>query len=349
MRRKTIGHVVALGAVTLTAILCAVNAGQAAKWNTCNGSSVKWRKSFVITRNRCSIADTGDRNTAYWNGIRSWDNFSDLVDGFEVNPISDCVVAIGDEDNEIGVVPPEDIDGARGLTITEVGPCGIGANDIDHADTFIASDTTFVPLHGGAPTSDGRVAFVHELGHFFGFEHESNHGAMRSLPPLPVTGGSALEHATTFPTDTLGMHALYGFATNGPNLIPSANGISGGQMVALNPGGTVTVCRGTTRNFRFYVGNSGNLASGTYNLRIRFNTLSPLGGGYTATTTTVATFTHSLGAFTESTFDLPVTLPASLPSATFNVYIDLDHTGSINELREGDNTTFGNTRIRVNC
>ena len=60
-------------------------------------------------------------------------------------------------------------------------------------------------------------------------------------------------------------------------------------------------------------------------------------------------FTHSLGAFSQGTFDFGFRVPASLPNGTYFIYLDMDHTRSILELREGDNSTVSAKRIRVTC
>lgn len=62
--------------------------------------------------------------------------------------------------------------------------------------------------------------------------------------------------------------------------------------------------------------------------------------------TTVATFTHSLNAYGTGIFSLPFTVPTLQPGDYF-IHVDLDHTSSIAEVREGDNSTISGRRIRV--
>jgi hypothetical protein len=38
-----------------------------------------------------------------------------------------------------------------------------------------------------------------------------------------------------------------------------------------------------------------------------------------------------------------------LANGTYFVHVDLDHTGSISEVREGDNSTISGRRITVSC
>ena len=60
-------------------------------------------------------------------------------------------------------------------------------------------------------------------------------------------------------------------------------------------------------------------------------------------------FTHSIGAFSQGTFDLAFSVPWGLADGTYFIYTDMDYTGSIVEILEGDNTTVSAKKIRVNC
>lgn len=327
--------------------LCAVTgSAEAARWRTCNGSAVKWRGTLNVHRNRCSIADTGLVNSAYWNGMRQWNRLSNVVDGTFVNSASDCFISFGDGQNEVGLVNRANIDGANGLTVLQLGLCFIGSNDIDEADVMIANDLSFTPRNGNFLGTTGRSTFVHEFGHFFGFLHENVHSVLRTTPPHILTGGG--EPSTVWPSDTIGMNSLYGFSMFRANLLPSALGDVGGSVQTLDPASIVTVCRGGSSSTRVYLGNSGNAGSGTYNLRVRLNTTAPM-TGYSLGTNVVASFTHSLGGFTQGTFDLAFGVPWWLPDGIYFIYTDMDHTSSITEILEGDNTTVSARRIRVNC
>jgi hypothetical protein len=319
---------------------------QAAAWRTCNGSPVIWRGGTSVHRNRCSIADSGVVNSAYWNAINNWNRLSNVITAFFMNDPSDCSIGHGDGENEIGLVNRANIDGANGLTILQLGLCFIGSNDIDEADVMIANDLGFSPVWGNFLGTTGRSTFVHELGHFYGFDHENAHAVLRTSPPHLVTGG--LEPSTNWPSDTIGMSSVYGFSTSRPNLIPSALGVVAGSVQTLDPATTVAMCRNGTRTTRVYLGNSGNVGSGTYNLRVRLSTTSPT-AGYSGSTIVVSAFTHSIGAFSEGTFDLGLQIPSTLPFGTYFIYVDLDYTGSITEILEGDNSTVSAMQIRVSC
>jgi len=333
--------------VFVFAAMCAMTgAAEAARWRTCNGSAVKWRDTLNIHRNRCSISDTGLVNSAYWNGMRQWNRLSTVVDGTFVNSASDCFISHGDGQNEVGLVNRANIDGSNGLTVLQLGVCFIGSNSIDEADVMVANDLSFTPRNGNFLGTTGRSTFVHEFGHLFGFLHEDAHAVLRTTPPHLLTGGS--EPSTVWPSDTIGMHSLYGFSMSRPNLLPSALGVASGFAQTLDPATTVTVCRGGSSTTRVYLGNSGNVGSGTYNLRVRLNTTAPM-AGYSLGTNVVASFTHSLGGFSQGTFDLGFTVPWWLADGVYFIYTDMDHTGTIIEIVEGDNTTVSAKRIRVNC
>ena len=321
-------------------------AAEAARWRTCNGSPVKWRGTLNLHRNRCSIGDTGNVNSAYWNGMRQWDRVSGVVDGTFVNSASDCSISHGDGQNEVGLVNRSVIDGANGMTVLQLGLCFIGSNDIDEADVMVANDLSFTPQWGNFRGTTGRSTFVHEFGHLFGFLHDDVHAVLRTTPPHLITGGS--EPSTAWPADTIGMNSIYGFSISRPNLLPSALGVVSGSVQTLDPAGTVAACRGSSRTARFYLGNSGNVGSGTYNLRIRLSPTSPM-AGYSGATTVAATFTHSIGAFSQGTFDLNYQVPWGLANGTYFVYVDMDYTRTITEFAEGDNSTVSARKLSVSC
>lgn len=339
--------VVATCAVACALAFAAPRAAHAAAWRTCNGSPVIWRGGADVHRNRCSIADSGLVNTAYWNGLDAWNRLAGAVTGVFVNNASDCSISHGDGESEIGLVDRTTIDGSNGLTILQLGTCFVGSNSIDEGDVMIANDLPFTVVTGDFFGTTGRSTFVHEFGHFFGFTHEDAHTIMRTTPPHLIAGGA--EPATNWPRDTVGISAVYGFVTSRPNLIASALGVSaGGAVQTLDPATTFGMCRGGNRTVRVYVGNSGNVASGTYTLRVRLSPLAPP-AGTTSGTTVVATFSHAIGAFGEGTFDLPFTVPAALVNGLYYLYVDMDPGNAVPEAREGDNTTVSALRIAVSC
>jgi len=343
---RTLLSVGVVAALATVGTLTLSSQARAARWRTCNGSAVQWRGTLHVVRNRCSIPDSGSVNASYWNGVGNWNDLSNVVDGFFVNAASDCSISHGDGQNEVGLVNRAVIDGNNGLTVSQLGLCFIGSNDIDEADVMIANDLPFDNKLGNFLGTAGRSTFVHEFGHLFGFLHEDAHDVLRTSPPHLLTGGG--QASTVWPSDAAGMNALYGFASSRSNLLPSALGVVGGSAQQLDAASTVTVCRGGSSSARFYLGNMGNVSTGTYGLRIRLSTTAAP-AGYTTGGTVVQSFTHSIGAFSEGTFTLPFTVPSSLANGIYNIYIDLDPGSGVSELREGDNRTISARRIRVNC
>ncbi len=336
----------ALVSAQLLAALLAPAPAEAASWRVCNGSPVIWRGGTTLHRNRCSIADAGVINTAYWNGVDAWNRMTSTITGFQVNPAGDCNVDHDDDQNEVALVDRATIDGNNGLTVLQLGLCFIGSNDIDEADVMLANDLSFTAVWGDFIGTTGRSTFVHELGHFFGFTHEDTHAVMRTSPPHLVTGG--LEPSTVWPADTAGLGAVYSVTNARPNLLPAALGPVGGAVQTHDPRINFAMCRGASRTTRFTLGNSGSVASGTYGLRLRLSAAAPM-AGYSAASTVVASFSHSLGAFSAGTYDLPFTVPAGLPNGTYYLYVDMDPAGAVPELLEADNSTVSAMRIVVSC
>ena len=308
--------------------------------DTCNGSHVKWRGTLDLHRNKCSIPDSGNINSAYWNAVDQWNDLTGEVDHFYVRPASDCSSSHDDGINEIGLVNRTDIDGANGLTVNQVGACFIGANDIDESDVYIANDLAFDNKQGNFLGTAGRSTFVHEIGHLFGFNHEQAHGVMRTTPPHLLTGGS--ESSTVWPTESMGIYALYGLSSGLPNILPSALGIVGGSVNLLNTG-SVNRCRNEATNVSFYIGNAGSSATGTYEIRIRLSTSATSTGG-----THAAFYDHSFTAFSEGTYSLPFNVP-DVSNGTYFIHVDVDPDSGVAEVREGDNRTVSGMKVIVSC
>jgi len=314
-----------------------------ANFPDCNGHDVKWRNTLEVSRNKCSIPDSGDLNEAYWNGVLQWDNLTSEVDSFLVRPADDCSVAIGDGKNEVAIVDPSVIPGLNGDTRTIIGACFIGNNSIDESDVAVSSALPF-----GNPTpisveNEGRGTFVHEFGHFFGFDDENNgRGAMHQTP-RPYTGGDAT--ASVFPTDTMGISSYYGLNSQAPNLIPSAMGINNGGIFLLESG-TVRACRGSSQTIRFYIGNAGVNDSLNGTNRIYLSTSSST---TTVVGTSVRSEVQSIDGFTEWVDSYTFTVPSTLAYGTYHVHLVMDVLGVSAEVRENDNHTRSGRKLLVDC
>ena len=119
-----------------------------------------------------------------------------------------------------------------------------------------------------------------------------------------------------------------------------------GALTRLDPTTAVTACRGSSQTVRVYIGNMGNVNVGAYQFRVRLSTTAPP-TGYTQSTNVAAVFNHSATAFSEGIHTLGFTVPAGLPTGTYNIYIDLDFANTVVELREGDNRTISSKRLSV--
>ena len=322
-------------------------------FGTCNGSNVIWRETVTVSRNSCSIRDTNPvAVSAFNNSVAQWDNPSNLTLSRSSNSVTDCSFDRATNDNnEVSLVNRSAIDGNNGLTFSDIGACFIGANDIDEADATIANDMDLSVREGNVINPRyGRSTFVHEMGHFIGLGHVARtHAVMDNPNSAAMAGGN--EPVQLWPDDANGLNALYGLTGSArSNLIVSSQQWVNGPTSFDS--GVLAACRGQSFSPTFFLGNSGNAATGTYNIRIRLSTAAPFSGGYTGTTGVAATFTHSLPAFGEFigplTFTIPSTLPINL-TTPYNIYIDVDFTGGIAERNEGDNVTVSGLQIRVQC
>ncbi len=300
-----------------------------------------WYTNPDVHRNRCSIGDNSLAIGAYWNGINQYNDLTNIVDDFLVRPASDCSSDHDDGMTEVGIADPASIDGNNGVTFVKHSTCVSSFSTIVEADIIINNTLSFTNKTGNFYGTSGRSTFVHEFGHFMGFKHEQSHGIMRTSPPHILTGG--VPSSTIWPAETYGLNFAYGLTSSSPNLLPSAQGVSAGNVVLMTDGIT-TPCRNTVGSATFYVGNMGASATGTYTLRIRLTSAATSTGG-----TVVATFTHSLPAFSGDYYAFDFWIPSAFPFGDYYVLLDLDSTGSIAELREHDNTTVNGRIIRVQC
>lgn len=313
----------------------------------CGGKDVKWRNDLDISRNQCSIANSGNVNAAYWNGVNQWNDLTNEVDSFLVRPANDCSIQSGDGVNEVALVNPTTLDGDLGLATLRVGLCiPPFANSIDEADIRVANNLSFLNPTPISLVPQGRGTFVHEFGHLFGFGEENDQMGAMQQTPRPYTGGT--QTASVFPTDTLGIDDFYDLSSSRPNLIPSAMNVNTGVLgnIVLLETGLPQACRGSSQSIRFYTGNSGKGNSGTYVNAIRLSTSSS-----TTTThgTTVVSTSDSLNSFTEGVRTFNFSVPNSLPYGFYFIHLKMDDSNQKLEVREGDNRTRSGRRLLVNC
>jgi hypothetical protein len=337
-----------LAALSLSTVASFGVASFGADWDDCSGDPIKWRKPIAIQRNSCSITTNGIRHQAYNNGVLQWDDLTSEVDQFLVRPIGDCTITDGDGINEVAVVSRASIDGNNGRTTMVSGPCVPPFNnDLDQGDVKIAatlSNGSPMPFENQSATSlgsHGRDTFVHEFGHFFGFNHRNNNMAAMHTTSIPKVGGS--QSASVFPDDVLGIQALYGLNSSLPNLLASAHEVLADTSTVLLDTGTSSRCRGQSITVRFYLGNAGSSASGTYQLLYTVQNES------TTFITSSNSFTHSIGAFTEGTHPLSLTIPTTVPNGTYLIRLLMDQPNVVSETRDHDNISYSGKRVIVNC
>jgi hypothetical protein len=345
--------------LTQTLSLVAVGAGilvaspaklDAAVWSTCNGSPVKWRKTLNVNRNRCSIPDSGAVKDAYLNGSGQWQQYKPVISGLFVNPATDCTINTGDGQNEVGLATRASIDGNNGLTFRQDGTCFIGSNDIDEADILVANDMPFGDPAANSMTNvnpnPGRVTFVHEFGHLIAFEHENAFSIMKTQNPRPLVGGTS-NHASVFPSDTIGLNALYGFNSQS-NLVSSAHTF--GTNVQLgNPTETRFVCRGQSVTVNFTIGQNGNVAAPLFRARVRLSQTAVPAGFSFADGTEVSAADFNFGGFSQFSPSFTFTVPSFLPNGVHFVYFDVDTFSESAESKEDDNSTISGLALNIGC
>ncbi len=333
-------------AVTLTTLPLSGQA-LAAAWSTCNGRNVVWGSGhFATVRNSCSIGDSGDRNSSYWNAIGQWQSVQGVINGTYVWPPDRCWITHGDGWNDVAVVNRGDIDGNNGLTLTFYDSCfwWWDTQHIVEADAMIASDMTFYNPDESQWTDriSGRDTFTHELGHAHGLLHSEYFGQMRTYQPRPYVGGWG-DHISVLPDDAWGIRALYG----GPgyrNLFASAQEISGPNVVTTNPAGTMYVCKNEPVNLRFTFGNTGSWGVDSFRIRVSMNNVPPLDGAWGGWDLGYWTgWVSPTGTYSGS---YPVWVP-DVPVGIYWLYFNVDDNWQIDELRHSDNITHNAMTLYV--
>jgi hypothetical protein len=331
-----------MGSVALATVVTASSVGSAGTVLFCNGSPINWLPPVKISRNRCSIPDTGDIKSAYANGVQSWRDLTPLATEALARPADDCAWNNSDLVNEVFLSNMEGFEEAAGVTFARRGACFFNTPHIEEMDVAVQANLTFSnpsPVTmGSANANNGRGTFLHEMGHFFGLEHELSLAVMRpgdnGQGEIPLVGGA--ESFVPFPSDVSGIKVLYGVHAK-PNMLASAMWLDPaiGNSMALLQTNSAFGCLGRTATFLFSIGNGGPVTA-SYGVRVRLSTsASAFGSGGT----TVLNAAIGQGQLAISKFSLTFTIPTTLATGTYHVYVDLDSSGSVAELREGDNST----------
>ncbi len=316
----------------------------AAVWQTCNGVPIDWGHQPTVTRNRCSIPDTGDANQAYWNGVLQWAQLAPLVGSYHSTASNDCSWDNRDGVNEIFLQDPQYMDGALGLSYVRTGTCFLNTPHIEEVDIAIRSSMSFSNPSPTSLGSEGRGTFLHEFGHFFGLLDENDRFGAMHQTPRPYTGGN--QSAVPFGTDTQGIAVMYGWNNVRPNMVPSAMKLTGTTIGLHDAPALVQACRGSAQAVHFQLSNAGPATTSNYTVRIRLSTSqSAFGsGGVTAVSGTIAQAAYSSA---KVTFNFSV--PSTLANGTYRIYVDADPFNERPEVQEGDNSTVSAKLLLVNC
>lgn len=365
-RMHVVSALLALVSNLLT-LLLSTSVGQAQTWDSYFGKPIKWRQNVRVERNQCSIGYPGDRYNSYYYGVHAWDDPSQLTVIYDVRPIGDCTYENGDGINEVSVVGPNNYPPAvAGATTTRIA-CSSYANsgtypycderslyEMDVAVVGLTLDSNGnpqnIPFSDPSATSlgwEGRAVFVHEFGHAFGFSpdndlHETaTMSTMRaSVNQIPKTGGTP--SATVWPTDTHGLHTVYGMTSLRPNMIVSAHGLDSNDNVVLLDSGTRTVCRGGSTSITIYIGNSGNTSSGAFYIETRVGEVGRTSGEFGGFGSQ-----NSISGFGEVYRPHTVFISQNVPLGTNYINIDIDPADTVLEVTNADNWTISGVTLNV--
>ena len=343
---------VGLAALAFTLTAGAVHAGE---WGNCNGYDIKWRnhiRPLVPHRNRCTIPDTGPKNSLYWNAFNEWQYAGGPVSSFRVLAANDCqVMRRNDNMTEISIVPPAMIDNDAGKAVLRFNSgCSWTTGWWDDPMALIEVDVGIrndfsrweEPFEGTASVGPWDT-MLHEFGHMFGgfLEDSQWFSVMSDLANEPLVGGTGL-HATIMPRDRYRFNALYGHSSNVVNVAasPQVLGTNPYSINLADPPTVQYVCRGGWVNIGFTMLNqSSGQRVGPFHNRVR---LSPDFNGHHSEdgpqTFTVAEWDETLEPWQDKKVPVGFTVPWDFPAGTaMYIYVDVDWFGGVAESREDDN------------
>lgn len=326
-------------------------------YTDCHGA-VTWHNFTSLLRDTCSAPNGSAPDLAYRNAFWSWFWISPGVASRfnETGTYSaNCTITNGNGRNEFATVPRAAINGLNGLTVTRRSSCVFTAAEFTEGDVELAGDMSFAnedeSFFNQTNSQQGQVVIAHELGHFIGLQHTESFDIMRAATPYPLVGGSGDGvfargwHGAPYPDDAAGARFLYpGNAVT--NLFASAQQFSNNAVTATGPSTTVNLCRGSSFNLTYTVGNNGITDVFNYGFRI-YLTQQPgvAGGGVDLFTSGGAGSTHS--AYWTETRTL--TVPWNLPLGTWSIQWQADTGNVASESVETDNFVHSAMTISVGC
>jgi hypothetical protein len=213
----------------------------------------------------------------------------------------------------------------------------------------------------------GEGIFIHEFGHFFGFDH-ANRNVTISSGYYSVLLGYGVESPgagpgigswtttnlpdTLWPGDVYGLHSIYGVGDIRPNLKiatygPGISSANPGQVPFDGP--NISVCQGASLSTRFYVGNAGATGVSSYKVSLRIGqdyipTYPYFSNHLLGEWTQPAIAAYNENPFVTISFKVP-----DLPLGEYQLKYKLDSSDQISETEEEDNYGTSSRRITINC
>jgi len=357
-----------IGFRTCALLLLALIAGtgHGANWKTCNGVPVRF-ESFPtpLSHDLCSIPPDSVRWRSFLAALYEVQRYTGAVSfGAPYQHIHNgaCVIDHSNGRSEVAVVNRSEIDGNLGLTVKQLDGCTFEweKEHIEESDVKVADDLTFgrvdeskvirTTLGAGL----GTMVFLHELGHAIGLRHTSEFSVMLSgdAPFVGTTPSSGGQNVAFTGDDVFGIKSVYGSATPVRNVFATSQMLRNGtiQNNNLDPTrgdvvhfDTVVVCPGDKVNFYISVGNTGPQTE-TFEARIYANA-SPT--DYFPSEV-LGAYSVSLGGFGAYAFPAEFTVAPTLPrDVPLPVFVEVDATNAISELKEWDNMARSALQILV--
>lgn len=337
------------------------NAVQAAAWKSCNDKAVGPKSPpIAFALDGCSIVADGSTasGTAAINALNELHTYVGLGQIGSTTSDKACRIKHGDGRSDVAYVPPGQIDGNLGLTITKTDGCTWSWSEehIVESDVMVLSTLDFSQPNesfvGTVPSAPGlgRAIILHESGHAVGLAHTTGFSMMRNGmgARVPYMGGEYANagHVLFTADDVLGLRNVYRAPGDYPNLYVSAQwwdttskqdvirdtNVDPSTDASLsNP---ITLCPGQPLPMMTTAGNQSTFSRHTI-LRIYADTpgqCSSLDG----VGTELARFSVSVNAYSTFSFPVNAVIPATIPrNVPLNVFTALNVGGTPKDEKRG--------------